>query len=299
MKKRKIFRMIALLLSLTLLFSACSLGRSSAEESPPEEKNAAAQIVRKTIREMGSNISIEASYPETKAAGVDNIILSEIRQAIDDFRKSVGKQGGSLRINYEIYPGEGAIFSACYTLQATIGENKTESGFARTYNTAEDGVYAIKDFFPADGTAYLSLLSDTVRENAKSSGIPADNARFEAGTKADAGLYSSFILAQDKLIFVFPSGQIADYSAKVEVTLSVFGDSFQIGEASVKEPEQLEEVEFIPVDGHFTTTTLPQEETTEQTTEETTADNQTTTEAVSETTSGTTAETTTKKPDNG
>lgn len=290
MRRRGMLRMVALILSLVFVFTACTLGGSSSNTSTTaqgKEQVTVAGISKKTIHENGDKIIIEASYPETKAANVNTIIVSEIRKNIDNFKKNAGTEGGSLKINYEIYPGEGQTFSTCYTLQTKIGKKNTESSFARTYDISDDGVYSIKDFFPSGDTSYLQTLSDTVRANAKNSGIVTETAQFENGTKADAGLYSSFILENEKFVFVFPSGQIADHPVKVEVPVSVFGDSFQKGKASIKEFKELEESENIPVDGGHTTTTTQESTTGSQT---------------GETTTGTNNETTTtppKKPDDG
>lgn len=274
MRKRKITRMLALLLSLILVFSACSPGGSSNNDktSPAKEQVTVAGISKKTVRENWDKIVIEASYPETKAVNINTMIISEVRKSIDQFKKIAGEESGSLKIDYDIYAGDGQDFSVCYLLKSKIGKNSIESGFARTYNTVYDGIYSIKDFFPDGDTGYLQTLSDTVRKNAKNSGIAVETTQFENGTKADASLYSSFLLEKEKFIFVFPRGQVADQVVKVEVPFSVFGNSFQKKQSSIKEFKQLEEAENIPVDGtqSSTATTATQEPTTSLPPDETT-----------------------------
>lgn len=263
---KKTVRAVALLLSMVMIFSACKQTSTLSEKSTTgkNEEITVTDVTKKTIQENGDRLEVQASYPETKAANINTIIVSEVRKNINAFKKQANSYLAkhdvtcTMHMDYEIYPVEENVFSVCYTISAAIGDTVQKDAFARTYNLAEDGLYSIKDFFPAGDTSFLQTLAKEVRTNAEKGNLLGENpdiTLLEKGTKAAEGLFSSFMYMKDKFAFVFPRGQIAAQSVQVDVPVTALEGKVQMGVPSIKEFKQLEEIENIRTDAQPETTT--------------------------------------------
>lgn len=276
--RRKFLCAAAIMLCIAMLFSSCAFGADDETVTAPSEN-----YTKKTVKESKDGIDISASYPETGASNVNAIIASEVRKNIDSFKKeaddylSANAATCALNIDCEISPNGENILNVCYSVKSEIGSAVKESRFARAYNIAEDGLYGIKDFFAPDDEAFLQTLNRCVRESLTAAGALGETPDAEAlnsGAASD-GFFGSFMFMQDKFVFVFPAGQLAEQSVTAEVPLSSFDGKVKPGSPSIKDYSQLETAESIHADAPAVEETTAEETTAEETTEKETTEEET------------------------
>lgn len=252
---KKMFKPIALLLALTLLLASCSFSRDKDNKATtvPENTTAVKDVTMKKEQRRADRLSMQLEYPETVSEVVNGLILSEVNKFADDFKKqanaflAANEAQCSMQLKSEVAPYKENAFNVCYTVNAQIGDSRYNTSYARVYNTSENAAYAIADFFGKENATYLEELSAAVKESVRKNNLPVDSWLLEQGTHANAACFSSFMIFGDKFTFVFPSGQLADESIRVDVQLSAL-TSFQAGAASVSDFSQLEAPENIETD---------------------------------------------------
>ena len=191
------------------------------------------------ITKTTKDYEVEAEYPRTGLAAIDNAIAGWVDETVDDFVKtaeddfaSFAKDGGApewmrygLNIDSETARNDDAMFVAVLSQSIATGGAHPNHYFATFNFLRPDGwrVY-LPEIFDTKGLKRISdlAIADLTRQLAGPDGM-SDTDWIKDGAGPSWGNFADFVLLSDALVLKFPPYQVAAYAAgdqEVEIPLS-------------------------------------------------------------------------------
>lgn len=180
-------------------------------------------VTTKNILETEGNTLVSVDYPALDASPAITAELEAfVNDAVSAFRAGAeaahAQEGNadkvfSMSMTYKPYRTDGGVFSVKFTQDTDIGGegNKVNYVDGFTYDLATGARMGLTDVFDS-GQDYLGTISKTAADYLLRNEIlrkSMDEDMFAQGTAAKEENYSNFVVADDKVMFIFNKNTIA------------------------------------------------------------------------------------------
>lgn len=181
----------------------------------PEQTTVTTQV----IAEDADTYTIDVKYPQFGIPAIDTDIRAKVDAAVSEFRELPPNPPESATPKNEftgtfevVYIGPGAISAKLILSQYTGGAHPMTIVSGINYDTATGEPLTREDAFRLIGKTVQQVSAEaTAQLEAK-----VGDAFFEEGASPDPENFSSFVVSEDEVTFIFQQYQVAPYALGVQ-----------------------------------------------------------------------------------
>ncbi|RJR13227.1 DUF3298 domain-containing protein [Candidatus Parcubacteria bacterium] len=216
---KKILIVFVLLIGLLGAYFFFTQSKESKPALEVEQKQEEIQVTRKNIKEETETHVVDVVYPQFGIAAIDTHIDQLVKSSVGEFKmlppnppESAVPKHSFDGLYDSVYIGPDVVSFRLVLSQYTGGAHPLTSISGLNYDRATGKQLLQQDAFAMIGKTVEEVSAAATKELKSKLG----DAMFEEGANSNPENFSSFVISEDKITFIFQQYQVAAYAAGVQ-----------------------------------------------------------------------------------